>query len=188
MKKSIYFLFVAIISSFIFISCSSVPKTVNSGDALAIGKVTFSLKNFRPFEDVEFKGKKTDGIELTFKELDTNKIYNVKADREGFFIIKNFKPEKKYVAESVKIKVLGNSGAQTSLGINFVVPKPFEVYDNMVINLGDLTVDCDGLTHYCYFKLNTYIFARQYFKDLCEEEESEWFDKEIKNSPICITN
>lgn len=182
MKKS-FFLLCALLSVFL-ISCSSVPKTVKSGDSIAIGRIEANLHDYRPFEDVEFKGRKTDGLELTFVDLDASKILHVKPNRDGFLMIKNFIPEHRYVADSMKITVTGTSGSQVSLTINFTAKKPFTLYENKVLNLGDVIVDCNGANNSCMLKVNSFVFARQYFKDLCEEEESEWYDVEIVNDPL----
>ena len=87
MKKSLFFVLMVFCSA-IFVSCASLPKTVKPGDTLVIGRAEAYLHDFLQFEDVDFKGRKLSGIEITIKEVNTGKRFITKTERLGFRILK----------------------------------------------------------------------------------------------------
>ena len=176
MKKSILFAMIALCSS-ILISCASLPKTVKPGDTLVIGRAEAYLHDYLAFEDVDFKGRKLAGIEITIKEVNTGKKFIVKTDNDGCFITTKCKAGPSYALESFKITVSGNSGAQRSISVSFSNPRIFSAHDNCVVNLGGLYIDFDGKNNWATWEVKNHFYVKQFFEEL--DEESEWHNKQI---------
>lgn len=175
MKKSLFFVLMVFCSAF-FVSCASLPKTVKPGDTLVIGRAEAYLHDFLQFEDVDFKGRKLSGIEITIKEVNTGKKFITKTNNDGCFIIKNCKPGYSYAMETFKIFASGNAGGRW-VSVSFPNPRVFSAHDNCIVNLGGLYIDFDGKNNWASWEVKNHFYVKQFFEEI--DVDSEWHDKEM---------
>ncbi|MCR5765209.1 MAG: hypothetical protein K6G09_04435 [Treponema sp.] len=179
MKKTSLFVLLACCAALIFSSCASIPKKAKPGDTLVIGRAEVYSHDYISLYGVKVNGELCYNIEITIKDMIHGGEKIIRTNEEGFFCIKGLKPAVSYGITKVLYKSYGSDGAwfQNSVLINN--PETFIPYDNMVLNLGTTHYDFDGKKNWVTWRRMDTEKVKKYFLDLHEEEDSEWFNKEI---------
>ncbi|MCR4735731.1 MAG: hypothetical protein K5829_12090 [Treponema sp.] len=177
MKKSFLIFMLALLVSLFFISCATLPKTVEPGSALVIGRAESKVHGYNQFEDVDFKGRKLGNMEITVEEESTKKEFIVKTDEEGLFVITKCKPNHSYKLKTFKFTSASNSGAYRSVSVSFPNSVTFVAKENVVSNIGSIYIDFDGEANMASYQVKNHYYVKQSFLDL--DEESEWLEKRI---------
>lgn len=176
--KKVFSLISAIFLGSLLVSCASIPKKVNPGDTLVIGRVEVKTHDYIPYEDIKINGTFHEGIEMTVKNVRSNKELIVKSNKDGCFFISNLVAGDTYEITHLKLTVYSNSGACQWIEVSFSNPRTFVPLDNQVLNIGCTYYDFDGANNWASWQTGNHNYVKEFFKDL--PDESEWFEKEIK--------
>lgn len=154
-----------------FISCATLPKTVNSGDTLTIGRIEMELSGY---DDNTFNGKQYSGIEMYIREPIGSERITVRPDKEGYFYIKNLKPNTSYIV--CGFKFTARSGAAIEWPDSFwdlFITKD----DSCILNIGTYSIKYNSRTNQQEYFNGFPFIVKENFKSL--EEDSEWLSKPI---------
>jgi len=176
MKKSLLFSLSALFALF-FLSCASIPKTVNPGDTLVIGRVEITAHDYKRTNDVEINGTYYSEVELTLKDMISGSEKLIKPDENGCFYISGLKAHGTYGFTKVQFLAMANDGHGVKLWVDISQPRTFIPYDNQVVNIGCTYYDFNGAKNWVTWDVRNFFYVQECFNDL--EDESEWFDKPI---------
>lgn len=175
MKKNLS-LILALTLVFLLTSCASVPKKIKPGDSLVIGQAKIQSRGYKDTGYGNMNGTFKGGIEITIKDLNTNKEKVIKTDKDGYFFVKGLAPHNPHQISKVKMTVSGNNGTY-STWVEFTNAEIFIPYDNLVTNIGCTTYIFDGKTNTVWFECRDHYKMRSVFKE--RSEGTEWQDKKI---------
>ena len=179
MKKTSVFILFACFAAVLFASCASIPKKAKPGDTLIIGRAEVYSHDYISLYGVKVNGDLCYNIEITVKDIIHGGEKIFRTNEEGFFCIKGLKPSVSYGITKVLYKSYGSDGSWFQNYVLINTPETFIPYDNMILNLGTTYYDFDGKNNWVKWRTSDFDKVKDYFLDLEEEEDSEWFSKEI---------
>lgn len=170
--------------SLIFASCASIPEPSKKNSNLLYGNVSFNFTCIPNNYGIPESSEKSNGIEVKFKNVKTNKTITMTTNNKGEFYRTNV-PEGTYVFKSLKAKVNYGGGYEAEYIADFCkTPKESYFYfvslGNVVMNLGKINLDISitDINYYSYYIRWDEDFDETYYNFCMEHPDSDWINKD----------
>lgn len=166
----------ALVVSLMMFSCTTLPKVVEPGDTLVVGRAQVTAKGYQMYYDININGDSLKGIQLVAEDFETHKLYYATTDKDGYFYFKNLPVDHVvYITgavlnkqtNSAEIKLEWKNGMYTS----------FFPLDNKIVNVGFLQFISGGQSNNGGCKITDFNLIEEHLKEI--NEESEWLLKDI---------
>ncbi len=178
--KKFSFLLGIIFSAILLSSCATLPKTVADGDTLIIGQIRCTLSGYDENIGAKLNGVFTKDVEITVLDVNENKEYFYRPDKDGYIFMTNLPPHHACCISKVKVTARaysGNGGWSVGLDIQPEQRKILIPWDNKVVNMGCLDFYFDGKRNWVNWEYSNHSAVNVHFKQL--SDNSEWMMKEV---------
>jgi hypothetical protein len=156
--------------------CSTIPKYNGSKQTMLLGKILF----FDDTMDVS-KGLQLRGIEVTFRNKDSMKVYKMKTNNDGMMFSLNI-PNGKYILK--EIDYYGSIGNKKfDVGYYDAVKYPeFEIIEEKINNLGIIKWHCNLGTKSFWVLNEGYLDIQEYIEK--NNTRNNWINTTWSNTNI----
>ena len=171
MKKSFILL---ILAGLFFTSCATLPKKVTPNETLLTGCIKATAHGYATYGTSSVNNSKSTKIEITMSDSKDMKVYKIKPNKDGLFVIKGLSAGETYRIRNLKLISEGGDGSSAWVFVNFQNHKPITMDSEAITNIGYIAIDFDGKTNYTTWTIDRHYYVEDKFKALAEEEDSEW--------------